>query len=74
MGYETIAKEMVGGLRTQKAVNQFNLQGLFINTFPSCAEAARSLGKDGKKEGPNIAKVCRGKAKTAYGYYWEFVI
>lgn len=47
-------------------VNQYDLEGKFIQSFLSASEAARILGKTGK--GSHITEVCNGKRKTAYGY------
>jgi len=44
-----------------------------INTFESCAEAARSLGKDGKNGGSQISRVCNGGKQTAFGYIWRYI-
>lgn len=40
--------------------------------FDSTAEAARSLGKDGKNGGSCIGAVCRGAQKSAYGFFWQY--
>lgn len=44
-----------------------------IAEFPSAAEAARSLNKDGKNGGSQITAVCSGRKKSAYGYKWSYV-
>ena len=52
-----------------KAVNQFDKQGNFIATFPSCSEAARQLNLDSS----TISKVCRGINKTHGGFIFKYV-
>ena len=59
-----------------KPVNQYSLQGEYIQTFPSAKNAAISLGKikNAKDRGAasHISDVCRGKRKTAYGFIWKY--
>ena len=58
-----------------KIVNQYDLQGNFIQSFPSTRAAAESLGKVTKTSRgatSHISDVCKGKRKTAYGYKWKF--
>ena len=60
-----------------KAVNQYTLEGDFIQTFPSAIAAAASLGKVvnrtvARGAGSHIAAVCKGNRKTAYGYIWKY--
>ena len=60
---------------TGNIVNQYNLQGNFIQSFPSAKAAAISLGKitsTSRGASSHISDVCRGKRKTAYGYIWKF--
>ena len=57
------------------AVNQYSLEGEYIQTFPSTRAAAKSLGKvDTKNQGTgtHISEACRGKRKTASGYIWRY--
>ena len=42
-----------------------------IAEYPSVKDALISLGRNPKDGG--IYRVCKGKAKTAYGYKWRFV-
>ena len=51
-----------------KPLLQFNKTGLFIQTWISGAEAARTLLIDAA----NINACCRGKAKSAGGYIWRY--
>lgn len=58
-----------------KPVNQYNLQGEYLQTFPSLKNAAISIGifKTEKDRGciGHIKDVCLGKRKTAYGFIWK---
>lgn len=56
-------------------INQYDLQGNFIQSFPSARAAALTLGKitsTSKGASSHISDVCKGKRKTAYGYIWKF--
>ena len=53
-----------------KKVNQYDLQGNFIATYNSAAEAAIAIGKPGN--GSSITKACKGKLKSAYKYKWAY--
>ena len=58
-----------------KIVNQYDLKGNYIQSFPSAKAAADSLGKittTSNGASSHISDVCRGKRKTAYGYKWKF--
>lgn len=58
-----------------KIVNQYDLDGNFIQSFPSLKAAATSLGKITNTSlgaTSHISNVCKGKRKTAYGYKWKF--
>lgn len=50
-------------------VNQYDLNGIYIKTFPSLSAAAREVNTKGIS---HISDVCKGKRKTAYGYKWKF--
>lgn len=54
--------------KTGKVVLQFDLEGKFINTFPSAHEVERLLGYNFGV----IARVCRGERKTAYKFIWKY--
>ncbi len=56
----------------KRKINQLDLKNNFIQQFDSAADAARSLGKDGKNGGSQIISVCKGKKKTIYGFKWEY--
>lgn len=58
-----------------KIVNQYDLQGNFLQSFPSAKNAAISLNKitaTSRGASSHIADVCKGKRKTAYGYIWKY--
>lgn len=52
------------------AVNQYDLQGNFIATYDSAANAAIAIGKPGNSS--SITKACKGKLKSAYKYKWAY--
>lgn len=52
-----------------KAVAQYALDGTFIAEHKSLRAAGISVGGQGN----NIALVCNGAAKVAYGYRWKFI-
>jgi len=54
----------------KKAVNQYDLDGNFICTYDSIAEANRALGK--ASNASNIVAVCKGNRKQAYGFKWAY--
>lgn len=56
---------------TQKPVDVFSLDGNYIRTFNSFAEASCCFkNKDSMRK--QISDVCRGKRKTAGGYKWHY--
>jgi len=61
------------GIRMSKAyadrrkVSQYNLDGKWIRTYPTLAEAARQTGIDSK----SITWVVKGRAMTAGNFLWE---
>ena len=55
-------------LSIQKEINQYDLQGKLVNTYPSLAEAEKMTGI--RKS--TICSVCKGKGKTAGGYRWSY--
>lgn len=56
-----------------KAVIQKTLDGKFVKQFRSARAAAEELSNSKIPVSTKILNVCNGKAKTAYGYLWEFV-
>ena len=58
-----------------KIINQYTLQGDYIQTFASSQLAARSIRPKSNNiygVAGHITDVCRGKRKTAYGFLWKF--
>lgn len=55
-----------------KAVDQYDLEGNFIQTFVSQSAAARAVTNGRVTQGVDIGRVCKGKAKTSYGYIWKY--
>ena len=75
-----IKKYNIDYIRKQKnacPVEQYDLDGHYIQSFDSCSEAARWLFKNkytsspGSDAGTHIAAVIRGKQKIAYGFTWK---
>lgn len=56
-----------------KPVDQFDLTGFFVASYPSITEAAAAINTSfsNSRKG-NISACCHGKAKSAYGYIWRF--
>ena len=72
---ENFTLSMQNNPSLSKEVNQYDLNGNYLNSFPSAAEAARSLNLNDKVAGCRIGQCCRHLFKTgnsAYGYLWEF--
>ena len=72
---ERLKSPEVAALATGKVVNQYSLEGEYLQSFPSAKAAAESLGKispTSNGASSHISDVCRGKRKTAYGYKWKF--
>ena len=53
-------------------IDQYDLQGNFIQTFSSSREAARAVAQGKSGEAAHISDVCKGKRKTAYKYIWKY--
>lgn len=53
-----------------KPVNQYDLKGKFIMTYPSTGIAARAIGAN---SGSHIGECCRGKIKQYKGFVWRYV-
>lgn len=53
----------------ERAVDQFSLNGDFIQTFPSITSAQKYFNANIK-----IGEVCNGRRKTAGGYIWKYKI
>ena len=72
---EIISSAAVNAKLFGKTVNQYDLNGNYIQSFISAKSAAESLGKitkTSKGASSHIADVCKGKRKTAYGFIWKY--
>ena len=72
---EIISSATVNAKLFGKTVNQYDLNGNYIQSFISAKSAAESLGKitkTSKGASSHIADVCKGKRKTAYGFIWKY--
>ena len=54
----------------RKIVQQYSLEGEFINEYKSVSEASKQTNFNKT----SIAKVCRGDRKSCGGYYWKFAL
>ena len=59
-----IPKKKKGG----KLVDQYDMDGNFIKSFDSIAEAGKFINRHPSQ----ISRCCNGKAKTCYGCIWKF--
>lgn len=63
---------------SKKTINQLSLEGKYIQTFDSYADAARWLKQNNYSTGAEsgirqkIGLVCNGKRVTAFKFKWEF--
>lgn len=55
-------------IKVIKAVEQFNKNGEYVQTFNSVTEAAKSV--QGKTT--NITRACKGRRHIAYGFIWKY--
>lgn len=55
--------------KTSKKINQYNLNGDFVNTFFGIREASRITGINSS----HIGDCCNKKRKSAGGYLWSFI-
>lgn len=72
---EKSAKARINSPNLSKEINQYDLEGNYLRSFPSAAEAARFLGREVKVTACRIGQCCRGIFKTgnsSYGYLWKF--
>ena len=61
------AKALMNNKSKSKPVQQYDLTGIFIASYPSQFEAMRQTGISNK----NISQVCNGEKHTAGGYVWR---
>jgi group I intron endonuclease len=55
-------------------INQYDLQGNYLNTYPSAHAAATAIKGVNHSPGvvSHISDVCKGKRKTAYKFIWRY--
>lgn len=77
---DIISSQELAKRNSSKMINQYDLQGNYIQTFQSIFDAARYIqsldpvnrtGLKGIRS--HIAAVAKGKRKTAYKYIWKFI-
>ncbi len=66
--YKTEEDIHIVSLTRTKCIEQYTLNGEFIECFQTLKEAADKIGRDYS----TIAKCCRGKRKTCGGYTWKY--
>jgi len=52
----------------RKPINQYDMNGNFIKTYPSILNASK-INNYGESK---IINVCKGRSESAYGYKWEY--
>lgn len=69
---ESAKNKYANGYKNQniKKVNQYTLEGEYMHTYDSIAEAGAQFNPLADR---NISSACRGAKKTAYGYIWKYV-
>ena len=56
-----------------KPVNQYSLEGEYLNSYASITVAAKSIKtSNSRSRVSNISACCSGKAKSAYGFIWRY--
>ena len=66
---EFVRRQKKTGKGIVKKVEQYSLNGEYIQTFNSCREAAKVIGAPYHV---GINSCCLSKQKTAYGYKWKY--
>ncbi len=66
--YKTEEDTHTVSLTRTKCVEQYTLDGKFVECFQTIKEASDKIGRDYS----TIAKCCRGKRKTCGGYNWKY--
>ena len=67
-GIERSTKGRINHWNISKTVLQFNLDGTFLQEFPSTMEVKRQLGFNES----HISRCCLGKQKTSNGFIWRY--
>ncbi|MBR4319522.1 MAG: hypothetical protein IKP69_05665, partial [Oscillospiraceae bacterium] len=56
-----------------KPVNQYSLEGEYLNSYASITAATKSIKtSNSRSRVSNISACCSGKAKSAYGFIWRY--
>ena len=73
---KTLTSEEVNKNKYGTYINQYDLNGKYLNTFASARDAFRSVRPNPKSYGgvSHITDVCKGKRQTAYGFKWRYAI
>ena len=70
--YGTCETRRTNTMALKNSIAQFSLEGDFINIFPNCRAAARSLNL-GKEAAGTINQCVLGRYKCSHGYIWKKV-
>lgn len=62
-----------GLYKNSKKIIQMSKNGEIISTFDSAALAGKAVSKS-KSSCSRISQCCRGQIKTAYGFFWKYII
>lgn len=65
---ERRSKKLINHPSYSKKVERYDLDGNYIDTWPSTMEVQRVLGI----HNPNVSACCLGKVQTAGGYKWKY--
>jgi len=68
---DTLVYENNSSKAKAKKVSQYSIEGEFIKTYQSVAEAARILNK-AENASVNIGSAALGHTNQAYGYVWKY--
>ncbi len=68
------SSQEVNQIKQGHIVNQYDLNGNYLNTYSSCLAALRAVHPNNQHKSAvaHITDVCKGRRKTAYGYIWRF--
>ena len=58
------------GVRPNKKVHQYTLEGNYVATYESLTEAGKAVDRSAS----SISCCCRGVTKTAGGYIWKYAV
>lgn len=69
--YDDDKPDVIKSKKGAKPVNQYTLDGVFVQTYPSALAAARAIGLGSSS---HIGDCCNKKngVKSSGGYYWEW--